>query len=171
MEKNWPSISSHLGINAKTPTERRLGSQIVAILWHRLRFSRDTHRTLRRFPGVDLSFTIKLMLRAVSTLYARRPQCLKSIALPHLHFPCTRFRRRGVKNMSQKFLAQLLLGFLLSSIYLTAFLLTVQQQHTSYLSLTQAHSPQRLVNPTAEEMNRRPPFKTTAAAGHPRQRY
>ena len=45
--------------------------------------------------------------------------------------------------MSQKLLFRLLLGFVLSSAYLTTFLLTVDQQRASYLSLTQAYSPQR----------------------------
>ena len=58
-------------------------------------------------------------------------------------------------SMPQKFLIQLLLGFFLSSVYLSAFLLMVHQQRTSYLSLTQAHSPQRFVNLSAEEMNGR----------------
>jgi hypothetical protein len=58
-------------------------------------------------------------------------------------------------NMSQKLLFQLLLGFVLSSVYLTTFLLTVEQQRASYLSLTQAYSPQRFVNLSAEEINGR----------------
>ena len=58
-------------------------------------------------------------------------------------------------NMSQKLLVQLFLGFVLSSLYLTAFILTIHQQRTSYLSLTQAHSPQRFVNLSAEEINGR----------------
>lgn len=71
--------------------------------------------------------------------------------------------------MSQKFLGQILFGFLLSSIYLTAFLLAVQQQHNSYQSLTQAHAPQKLVNPSAEEQRRT--LKTTATAERPHRRY
>jgi len=55
--------------------------------------------------------------------------------------------------MSQKLLLQVLLGFFLISLYLSAFLLTVHQQRASYLSLTQAHSPQRFVNSSAEEIN------------------
>lgn len=58
-------------------------------------------------------------------------------------------------NMSHKLLFRLLLGFVLSSSYLTTFLLTVEQQRASYLSLTQAHSPQRFVNLSAEEINGR----------------
>ncbi len=58
-------------------------------------------------------------------------------------------------NMSHKLLFRLLLGFVLSSSYLTTFLLTVEQQRASYLSLTQAHSPQRFVNLSAEEIGRR----------------
>ena len=57
--------------------------------------------------------------------------------------------------MSQKLFVQLLLGFVLSSLYLASFLLTVHQQRTSYLSLTQAHSPQKFVNLSAEEINGR----------------
>ncbi|MGA9267594.1 MAG: hypothetical protein WCF79_07935 [Rhodomicrobium sp.] len=57
--------------------------------------------------------------------------------------------------MSHKLLFRLLLGFVLSSSYLTTFLLTVEQQRASYLSLTQAHSPQRFVNLSAEEINGR----------------
>ena len=58
-------------------------------------------------------------------------------------------------NMSHKLLFRLLLGFVLSSSYLTTFLLTVEQQRASYLSLTQAHSPQKFVNLSAEEINGR----------------
>ena len=76
-------------------------------------------------------------------------------SLPTLHFLRTFVRYRGVMNMSQKLLVQLLLGFILSSLYLAAFLLTVHQQRTSYLSLTQAHSPQRFVSLSAEEINGR----------------
>ena len=57
--------------------------------------------------------------------------------------------------MSQKLPFRLLLGFVLSSAYLTTFLLTVDQQRASYLSLTQAYSPQRFVNLSAEEINGR----------------
>ena len=64
-------------------------------------------------------------------------------------------RFRVVMNMSQKLFCQFLLGFVLSSVYLVAFLLTVEQQRASYLSLTQAHSPQRFVNLSAEEINGR----------------
>ena len=63
--------------------------------------------------------------------------------------------------MGQKLLIQLLLGFFLSSLYLAAFITIVQQQRTSYLSLTQAHSPQKFLNLSAEEINRR---TLTAAA-------
>ena len=73
-------------------------------------------------------------------------------------------------TMSQKLLVQLLLGFVLSSFYLTAFLLAVHQQHTSYLSLTQAHSPQRFVNLSAEEINGRT-LKAVAALDRTHQRY
>jgi hypothetical protein len=72
--------------------------------------------------------------------------------------------------MSQKLLIQLLLGFFLSSLYLAAFLLTVHQQHTSYLSLTQAHSPQRYVNLSAEEINART-LKAAAAFDLSRRHY
>ena len=68
--------------------------------------------------------------------------------------------------MSQKLLIQLLLGFFLSSLYLAAFLLMVHQQRTSYLWLTQAHSPQRFVNLSAEEINGRT-LKTAAAMNVP----
>jgi len=68
--------------------------------------------------------------------------------------------------MSQKLLIQLLLSFFLSSLYLAAFLLMVHQQRTSYLSLTQAHSPQRFVNLSAEEINGRT-LKTAAAMNVP----
>ena len=64
--------------------------------------------------------------------------------------------------MWQKLFVQLLLGFFLSSLYLAAFITTVHQQRTSYLSLTQAHSPQKFLNLSAEEINRR--TLTTAAA-------
>jgi len=72
--------------------------------------------------------------------------------------------------MSQKLLIQLLLGFFLSSLYLAAFLLTVHQQPTSYVSLTQAHSPQRFVNLSAEEINGRT-LKAAAAIERPHRRY
>jgi hypothetical protein len=55
--------------------------------------------------------------------------------------------------MWQKLLIPLLLGIFLSSLSLAAFILTVHQQRTSYLSLTQAHSPQRLVTLSGEEIN------------------
>jgi len=71
--------------------------------------------------------------------------------------------------MSQKFIVQIVLGFFLSSAYLTAFFLAVHQQQTSYLSLTQAHTPQKFLN-SAEGINRRT-LKTTAAAEHPHRRY
>jgi hypothetical protein len=58
-------------------------------------------------------------------------------------------------NMSQKLFCQLLLGFVLSSVYLATFLLVVEQQHASYVSLTQAPSPQRFVNLSAAEINGR----------------
>jgi hypothetical protein len=70
-------------------------------------------------------------------------------------------RFRVVMNMSQKFFCQFLLGFVLSSVYIVTFLLTVEQQRTSYLSVTQAHSPQKFLNLSAEEINRR---TLTAAA-------
>ena len=57
--------------------------------------------------------------------------------------------------MWHKLLVQILLGLFLSSLYLTVFILIVHQQRTSYLSLTQAHSPQRFVNLSAEEINGR----------------
>ena len=63
--------------------------------------------------------------------------------------------------MWQKLLIQLLLGFFLSSLYLAAFI-TIAQQRTSYLSLTQAHSPQKFLKLSAEEINRR--ILTAAAA-------
>ena len=63
--------------------------------------------------------------------------------------------------MWQKLLIQLLLGLFLSSLYLAAFITIVQQQRTSYLSLTQAHSPQKFLNLSAEEINQR---TLTAAA-------
>ena len=68
--------------------------------------------------------------------------------------------------MSQKLLLPILLGFFLSSLYLSAFLLTVRQQRASYLSLTQAHSPQRFVNLSAEEINGRT-LKAAAAIPAP----
>ena len=70
-------------------------------------------------------------------------------------------RFRVVMNMSQKFFCQFLLGFVLGAVYLVTFLLTVEQQRTSYLSVTQAHSPQKFLNLSAEEINRR---TLTAAA-------
>jgi hypothetical protein len=73
-------------------------------------------------------------------------------------------------NMSQKLLVQLLLGFVLSSLYLAAFFLAVHQQRTSYLSLTQAHSPQRFVNLSAEEINGRT-LKAAAALDRSRRHY
>ena len=72
--------------------------------------------------------------------------------------------------MSQKLLVQLLLGVFLSSLYLAAFLLTVHQQRTSYLSLTQAPSPQRFVNLSAEEINGRT-LKAAAALDRSRRHY
>ncbi len=72
-------------------------------------------------------------------------------------------------NMSQKLLVQLLLGFFLSSVYLTVFILTIQQQRTSY-PLTQAHSPQRFANLSAEEINGRT-LKAAAALDSSRWRY
>ena len=68
--------------------------------------------------------------------------------------------------MSQKLLVQLFFGFVLSSLYLTAFILSVHQERTSYLSLTQAHSPQRFVNLSAEEINGRT-LKAAAALDVP----
>jgi len=72
--------------------------------------------------------------------------------------------------MPKKLLFQLLLGFFLSSIYLVAFALTVRQQQTSYLSLTQAHSPERLVNISAEKSDGRT-LKASAATDRPHRRY
>ena len=72
--------------------------------------------------------------------------------------------------MSQKLLVQLLFGFLLSSLYLTAFILSVHQERTSYLSLTQAHSPQRFVNLSAEEINGRT-LKAAAALDRSHRSY
>ena len=72
--------------------------------------------------------------------------------------------------MSQKLLVQLLLGFILSSSYLTAFLLTAHQKPTSYVSLTQAHSPQSFVNLSAEEINGRT-LKAAAALDRSHRRY
>ena len=95
---------------------------------------------------------------------------IKVSLLPNLHFLCTFVRYRGVMNMSQKLLVQLLLGFILSSLYLAAFLLTVHQQRTSYLSLTQAHSPQRFVSLSAEEINGRT-LKAAAALDPSQRRY
>ena len=69
--------------------------------------------------------------------------------------------------MWQKLLIQLLLGFFLSSLYLAAFITIAQQQRTSYLSLTQAHSPQKFLNLSAEEINQR---TLTAAAALDRSR-
>jgi hypothetical protein len=71
-------------------------------------------------------------------------------------------------NMSQKLLVQLLLGFFLSSLYLAAFLLAVHQQRTSYLALTQAHSPQRFMNLSAEEINGRTLKAAAAIKNSPR---
>jgi len=72
--------------------------------------------------------------------------------------------------MSQKLLVQFVLGLFLSSLYLSAFILSVHQQRTSYLSLTQAHSPQRFVNLSAEEINGRT-LKAAAAIDRSRRRY
>ena len=72
--------------------------------------------------------------------------------------------------MSQKLFVQLLLGFVLSSLYLTAFILSVHQQGTSYLSLTQAHSPQRFVNLSAEEISGRT-LKAAAALDRSHRSY
>ena len=58
-------------------------------------------------------------------------------------------------NVSQKLILECLLGFVLFSLCLVAFLLAVDQQRTSYISLTQAHSPQKFVNLNAEEINGR----------------
>ena len=69
--------------------------------------------------------------------------------------------------MWQKLLIQLLLGLFLSSLYLAAFKTIVQQQRTSYLSLTQAHSPQKFLDLSAEEINQR---TLTAAAALDRSR-
>ncbi len=73
-------------------------------------------------------------------------------------------------SMSQKLLFQLLLGFGLSSIYLVTFFLTVEQQRASYLSLTQAHSPQNFLDLSAEEINGRT-LKAAAALDRPHRRY
>ncbi len=73
-------------------------------------------------------------------------------------------------NMSQKLLVQLFFGFVLSSLYLTAFILSVHQQHATYLSPTQAHSPQRFVNLSAEEINGRT-LKAAAAIDRSPRRY
>ena len=72
--------------------------------------------------------------------------------------------------MPKKLVVQLLLGFFLSSLYLVAFALTVHQQRTSYLSLTQAHSPERLVNTTAEKIDGRT-LKASAATDRSHRRY
>ena len=72
--------------------------------------------------------------------------------------------------MWQKLLVQLLLGFCLSSICLAAFILTAYQQRASYLSLTQAQSPQRFVNLSAEEINGRT-LKAAAAIDRSHRRY
>ena len=93
---------------------------------------------------------------------------MKVSLLPNLHFLRTFVRYRGMMNMSQKLFVQLLLGFVISSLYLAAFLLTVHQQRTSYLSLTQAHSPQKFVNLSAEEMNGRT-LKAAAAIDRSRR--
>jgi hypothetical protein len=90
--------------------------------------------------------------------------------LPTLHFPRTGFRFCGVITMWQKLLIQLSLGFFLSSLYLGAFTTIVHQQRTSYLSLTQAHSPQKFLNLSAEEINRRT-LKAAAALDHSYRRY
>jgi hypothetical protein len=73
-------------------------------------------------------------------------------------------------TMGQKLLIQLLLGFFLSSLYLAAFTTIVHQQRTSYLSLTQAHSPQRFVSLSAEEINGRT-LKAAAALDRSYRRY
>ena len=49
---------------------------------------------------------------------------MKVSLLPNLHFLRTFVRYRGMMNMSQKLFVQLLLGFVISSLYLAAFLLT-----------------------------------------------
>ena len=72
--------------------------------------------------------------------------------------------------MWHKLFVQLLLGFFLSSLYLAAFITTVHQQRTSYLSLTQAHSPQKFLNLSAEEINGRT-LKAVAAPDRTHQRY
>ena len=72
--------------------------------------------------------------------------------------------------MSQKLLLPILLAFFFSFLYLAAFLLTVHQQRASYLSLTQAHSPQRFVNLSAEEINGRT-LKAAAALDRSRRHY
>ena len=95
---------------------------------------------------------------------------IKVSLIPNLHFLCTFVRYRGVMNMSQKLLVQLLLGFVLSSLYLAAFILLVHQQRTTYLSLTQAHSPQKFVNLSAEEINGRT-LKAAAAIDRFQRRY
>ena len=72
--------------------------------------------------------------------------------------------------MWQKLFVQLLLGFFLSSLYLAAFITTVHQQRTSYLSLTQAHSPQKFLNLSAEEINGRT-LRAAAALDRSRRHY
>ncbi len=52
----------------------------------------------------------------------------------YLHFPRTFVRYGVVMNMSQKLLFQLLLGFFLSSVYLTTLLVAVHQQQFVHLS-------------------------------------
>ena len=94
---------------------------------------------------------------------------VKVYSLPTLHVPRTWFRFCGVMNMWHKLLIQLLLGLFLSSLYLAAFMLIVHQQRTSYLSLTQAHSLQRFVNLSAEEINGRT-LKAAAAIDRSRRR-
>ena len=91
-------------------------------------------------------------------------------SLPTLHVPRTCFRFCGVMNMWHKLLVQILLGLFFSSLYLAAFILIVHQQRTSYLSLTQAHSPQKFVNLSAEEINGRT-LKAAAAIDRFQRRY
>ena len=102
-------------------------------------------------------FTMRPKLKSGSTpLEAQRgSNAIKVSPIPTLHFLCTFVRYRGVMNMSQKLLVQLLLGFVLDLPLSSCFYTMVHQQRTSYLSLTQAHSPQKFVNLSAEEINGR----------------
>ena len=72
--------------------------------------------------------------------------------------------------MSQKLILECLLGFVLFSLCLVAFLLAVDQKRTSYISLTQSHSPQKFVNLSAEEINGQT-LKAAAAIDRSHRRY